>query len=337
MIKKQVTIKDIASRLNLHHTTVSKALRNHPDINPETKKRILETAESLDYHPNIMAQSFKNKKSNTVGVCVPIINLDFFAEVISGIQNVLYDAGYTMIVCQSNESYEREEIDTRALVSNQVAGLIIAISQTTQYAEHLKVFQRRGIPLVLFDRVPAGIEACNVIVDDFHSAFHAVQYLIKSGYRRIAHLAGPSHISVSANRLKGYKAALKKNNIDIEESLIIHGGFREEDGTSGFEQLIAAGNLPDAIFAVNDSVAAGAFLLIKKNGLKIPDDIALLGFGDLKISSYLEPSLTTVRQSPHRMGEIAAKMLIEQIEHKDEKFTPRTEIVKTELIIRHST
>ncbi len=333
----QATIKDIAERLSISPSTVSRALRNHPDINPGTKEKIAALAEELDYHPNSIAQSLQKRRSSTIGVIVPAIKHYFFAAVISGIEDVFYEAGYTITVCQSNENYEREVINTRALVSNRVAGLLISTSQTTRKSDHFKMLQRRGIPFVFFDRVCEDINVDKVVVDDYEGAFKAVEHLILSGYKRIAHIAGPKHISISKDRFQGYFDALQKYNIPFEEELLICGGFNEEDGIFGFQKLRQLRKLPDAIFAVNDPVAMGAFMQIKEMGLKIPDDIALVGFSDIPGVSLLDPPLTTVSQPQYQIGQVAAKMLLQQIDHGPEVDVPQIEILKTKLIVRKST
>lgn len=337
MKNKHITIKDIAHKLNIHHTTVSKALRNHPDISLDTRKLIRKTAKELDYHPNTLAQSFKNQRSKTIGVCVPAINVDFFSDVISGIQNIVYKEGYTLIVCQSNEMYDREVLDTRALISNQVAGLIISISQTTRNSEHLKIFERRNIPLVFFDRKPPDIKANYVVLDDFKGALQMVENLINWGYKRIAHLAGPPYISVSKDRKNGYVAALQKYDLPVDEELIVYGNFDQHSGDTGVKTLFQLNKTVDAILAVNDIVAAGAYIAIKERGLRIPGDIALAGFGNTKISSLLDPPLTTVQQWPSEMGEFAARMIIDQIKNPDDYNELRTRVLEPKIIVRKST
>ncbi len=294
-------------------------------------------AEELDYHPNSIAQSLQKRSSRTIGVIVPAIKHYFFAAVISGIEDVFYEAGYTITVCQSNENYEREVINTRALVSNRVAGLLISISQTTRKSDHFKMLQRRGIPFVFFDRACEDINVDKVVVNDYEGAFKAVEHLILRGYKRIAHLAGPKHISISKDRFRGYLDALKKYNRPFEEELLVCGGFNEEDGILGFQKLRQMKKLPDAIFAVNDPVAMGAFMQIKEMGLKIPDDIALVGFSDIPGVSLLDPPLTTVAQPQYQIGQVAAKMLLQQIDHGPESDVPQIEILKTKLIVRKST
>jgi len=294
-------------------------------------------ANELDYHPDSIAQSLKQRRTNLIGVIVPEIRNRFFSAAISGIEDVAYRAGYAIIVSQSNESYERECINISALISNRIAGLLISISLLTKQDDQFRLLERQNIPFVFFDRVLENYEASKVVVDDYNGAFKAVEYLIDSGYRRIAHLAGPEHLSVSQYRLNGYKAALKKHQIEFDEKLVISGGLDEEDGYNGLKKLLEINQLPpDVVFAANDPVAIGAFQRIKEIGLKIPQDIALLGFCNNPISQLVEPTITTVNQPAHQVGRRAAELLLEQI-NSPEDFIPRKEVLKTELIIRNST
>jgi DNA-binding LacI/PurR family transcriptional regulator len=331
------TIKDLAKALNLSPSTVSRALRDHPDISPETKRRVVSLAEKLDYHPDSIAQSLQTRKTKTIGVIVPEIKQPFFASVINGIEELAYAAGYTIIVCQSNESYDRECVYARTLMSYRIAGLLVSLSQTTRNLDHFKMLQRRDVPIVFFDRVSDDIHASKVVVDDYNGAFTAVDHLIKSGYRRIAHLAGPKILSISKNRLTGYKEALKQNNLLMSEDLVVYGGLDYTDGVVGFHKLLNLEDLPDAVFAVNDPVATGAFVTIKEHGLKIPEDIALVGFSNTNISALLDPPLTTVEQPSYEIGKFAAQLLLEQIQNNDDAFVPKFKVLETQLIIRGST
>jgi DNA-binding LacI/PurR family transcriptional regulator len=331
------TIKDLAKTLNLSPSTVSRALRDHPDINPLTKKRVISLADQLDYHPNSIAQSLQTQKTKTIGVIVPEIKQPFFASVINGIEEFAYAAGYTIIVCQSNETYEREVFYARSLVSLRVAGMLVSLSQTTQSLDHFKMLQRRDVPVVFFDRVSDDIEASKVVVDDYQGAFDIVDHLIKSGYRRIAHLAGPKNLSISKFRLKGYKDALKQGNLSFIDELVVHGGLDDTSGIIGFQKLLNLRPLPDAVFAVNDPVATGVFMTMKELGLKIPADIALAGFSNTHMTSLLDPPLTTVEQPSYQIGKTAAQLLMEQINGNADKFVPKFIVLKTHLIIRGST
>lgn len=336
MEKTQVTIKDIARKLNLSASTVSRALRNHPDISEETKKRINALAEELDYQPDTIAQSLKNRRTNLIGVIVPEIRHHFFSGVISGIEDIAYKSGYAIIVSQSNENYERERINVKALISNRVAGLLISISQSTHNSDHFRMLERQGIPFVFFDRVCEDIDASKVVVDDYNGAIEAVEHLIERGYQKIAHLAGPGHLSITQKRLEGYLAALKKHSIAPDDRLIVHGGLNEEDGYTGFTSLWATNRQPDAVFAVNDPVAIGAFSKIRELKLRIPQDVALVGFSNNPITALVEPPITTISQPAFQLGQTAAEILIKQIQ-LGEEFVPRREILKTKLIIRRST
>ncbi len=333
---KQVTVKDIASKLNLHHTTVSKALRGHPDISTATKNRILSLAKKLDYHPNSIAKSLKKQMTSTVGIIVPTINIDFFSAVISGVEEIAYGSGFNTVVCQSNENFSREAIHIHTLISNRVAGVLISLAQTTTSGTHLKVLQKQGIPLVLFDRVCEDVEADKVVVDDFGGAVKAVRHLIQSGYKRIAHVAGPKNTTIGRDRCRGYMDELEKSGIEIDPKLIIYGGLNEEDGIAAFRKLMSNGTKPDAIFAVNDPVAIGIYDEIKRNGMEIPKNVALVGFGNVKLSSYLSPPLTTVTQSPYELGKVAAGILIRRIENPQPERIPEVKVIQTELMLRNS-
>ena len=337
MTIKQVTVKDIAKRLRLHYTTVSKALRDHPDISPATKQRVVSLAEELDYHPNSIAKSLKRQATSTLGVIVPSIKNDFFSAVISGIEEVAYGQEFNTVVCQSNESSEREAIHLNTLISNRVAGVLVSVAQTTTSGARFRALQRQGIPLVFFDRVCEDVEAGKVVVDDYGGARKAVQHLIRSGYTRIAHAAGPEGTSVARERHRGYVDALEQSGIAVDRGLISYGGLEEEDGIAACRQFLAGTRVPEAIFAVNDPVALGAYEEIRRRGLEIPRDIALVGFGDITLSSYLDPPLTTVKQSPYEIGKVAAGMLLKQIKDATRRKTSEVEVIETELILREST
>ncbi|UCH10428.1 MAG: LacI family DNA-binding transcriptional regulator [Fidelibacterota bacterium] len=334
--KPHPTIKDIAEKLGISASTVSRALHDHPAISQETKRKVLALAEKLGYYPDSIAQSLQKRWTKVIGVLVPEIRHHFFSAAIAGIEEVAYEDGYTIIVSQSNESFEREVINTRSMISHRVAGLIVSIAQTTVDGQHLSHLLQRGIPLVLFDRILEELEVSKVIVDDYEGAFKAIEHLIRSGYRRIAHLAGPPHLHISRERLRGYIDALMKHDYPPDEALIVHGGLSEEDGAAGFRALWQLPQRPDAIFAVNDPVAVGAFQGIKATGLRIPDDIGLVGFSNNPITEIIDPPLTTVDQHGYTMGQVAAQLLLNEIKNGDESARPVTKVVKTELIIRGS-
>lgn len=331
---KHATITDIAQKLGISPSTVSRALSDHPDIKAETKARVKQLAKEFNYKPNPIARSLKNNRTTIIGVIVPEIKHDFFSSAISGIEDVAYHSGYTIIVCQSNESYEREVINTNSLVQQRVAGIAASISQDTKDDAHFKSVQERGIPLVFFDRVCKDVSASKVVIDDAKSANDAVSYLIKKGYKKIAHFGGPKVLDICVNRLNGYKEALKKAGIPFKKELVHYGGLHESDGYEAMDYLIKNNIVPEAVFAVNDPVAIGAYQRIREAGLKIPADIGIMGFSNNKITGMVDPPLTTVDQPSFEMGKKAAEILIDTIENKYRR--AKTVTLNTKLIIRGS-
>jgi DNA-binding LacI/PurR family transcriptional regulator len=332
---RHTTIVDIAERLGISPSTVSRALTDHPDIKRQTKEQVKKIAAELRYSPNPIARSLKSNRTTTIGVIVPEIRHDFFSSAISGIEEIAYHSGYTIIVCQSNESYEREVVNTNALMHHRVAGVIVSISQNTKCGEHFQDLIRRKIPLVFFDRVCDDVPASKVVIDDYRSAFDAVTHLIQKGYKRIAHFAGPKELGICKKRWNGYVDALQHSSLSLDNNLVRYGGLQEQDGYKSMDSLLKENTIPDAIFAVNDPVAIGAFQRIKEAGLKIPDDVALVGFSNNKITSLVDPPITTVDQPSFEMGRKAAEILINTIE--DRMTEPSTVVVDARLIVRGST
>jgi len=332
-----VTIKDIARRLKLSPSTVSRALRDHPDISPATKDRIRTLAVQFNYQPNLIAKSLQTRRSTTIGVIVPEIRYDFFAITISGIEEEAHRAGYSIIVAQSNDRYPHEVRSTAAMIANRVAGLLVSVSRDTIDTAHLDNVMRQGIPLVLFDRTVDIPAAGKVVVDDREGAYAAVVHCIRCGCRRIAHLAGSPHLSISRLRQAGYEQALKDNGLAVDPRLIVAGGGRESDGRSGAKTLMNLADPPDAIFAFNDPVAIGAHVYLKETGRRIPDDIALVGFSNNPVSALIEPPLTTVNQPAYEIGRTAAGLLLKQLEDDKTSLTEEIRILKTDLIVRQST
>jgi LacI family transcriptional regulator len=336
----QVTIKDIARELGISPSTVSRALKDHPDISPDTKKAVNALAEKLNYQPNIVALSLRQSKTNTIGVIIPEIVHFFFSTVISGIEDVAYSAGYNVILAQSNESQTREISDIKALFNSRVDGMLMSVSRETTNFDHIESMLAKGVPIVFFDRVYDTSQASKIIVDDFTGAKEATLHLIEQGCKRIAHIEGPPNLEISRQRLEGYKEALKEHNMPFNQELVATcpSGTIEE-GKKATEQLLSLKNPPDAIFATNDPAAMGAMQAIKAKGLKMPEDVALVGFSNWFFSSLMDPPLSSVDQPGFEMGQEAAKLLIRQIEKQekdDEDITPETKILKTRLIVRES-
>ena len=333
---RHVTINDLARRLKLSASTVSRALRDHPDISEQTKKRVREIAARTNYQPNLIAQSLQTRRSNNIGVIVPEIRNTFFSTVISCIEDLAYESGYTIMVCQSNDTFERETINTRALAANRVAGMLVSVSQETDDFTHLQQVLAQGVPIVLFDRVVDEIDAPKVVVDDFNGAFQAVSHLIETGRTRIAHLTAAAHLYVGRKRREGYEAALHAHGLPVRAEYIIAGGCHEEDGRTGARQLMALAEPPDGLFAINDPVALGALCYLQDQQIRIPEQIGLVGFSDNPNSVLVRPALTTVNQPAYDIGKTAAALLLDILEGRATK-NGATITLETRLVIRGST
>ena len=333
MGKKRVTIKDLAQELNVSTSTVSRALQDHPAIKLETRERVKALAKKWNYQPNTLALDLLRQSSKIIAVIVPEITSHFFSSTIVGIQDVMVSTEFNIMIFISNESYEEEARIIEKLSKIQLAGVLVAPSSETKNFDHFRSLQGNGIPLVIFDRDCEGLEAHKVLVDDYRGAFEAVDYLIKTGCKRIAHITGFSHLSTNSNLLRGYIDGLKKNGLPVIKEMIIQTeGFNHEDGIVPVETLLKSNNLPDAIFAVNDRLAVSAMRTAKKLDFKIPDDISIIGFDDEPHSSYFTPPLSSVWQPVYSMGMLSVRILLQEIKEESTQF--RNEIFKTELVIR---
>ncbi len=332
---RQITIVDIAKSLGISPSTVSRALNGRSDINPATRQEIIRVATEMDYRPNLLAQSLNRGETHTIGVVIPNIERPFFAGVLAGIQKVATEAGYRVMICQSNESHSTETLNVQALVASRVDGLLISHSKETTSFDHIKLQLKRGLPIVHFDRVCNEVETAKVVQEDFEGSFVLTEHLILQGCKRIAVCAGPRELLISVSRLNGYKAALAKYDIPLREELIYHTNFIQGESLLALDGWLNLPQKPDGILAVHYANAIDMIVELKKRKIKIPSEIALVGFGDELIASLIEPSLTVFHHSPFQMGGIAAKMLVDNIIHKD-TFQPILQKMHGELIIRQS-
>lgn len=333
-MEKPATIKDIARELNISISTVSRAMRNAPDVNPETKKAVQALSEELNYQPNRLALSLRQKQTHTIGVIVP--NLDYvLSMMVRGIDEVALEAGYTVMVCQSNESFGREIVNTRRLLESLVDGFIISVSSETKSFDHIKKIQARNLPLVVFDRVTPHLVAPSVRLDNEEGGFLVTEHLIEQGYKRIAILAGPENLGISNKRMDGYLSALKKHKVNKDPNLIIHCDFNQDYAYFATKELLAMKKRPDAIFAISDRMVIGAMLAIKEKGLKMPDDIGLAGFNNEPVVSLVTPQITSVDMSSFELGQAAAKLFIETMHH-NEDMSEVQKVIKPKLFIRES-
>ncbi|MBL7864052.1 MAG: LacI family DNA-binding transcriptional regulator [Cyclobacteriaceae bacterium] len=336
----QVTIKDIARELGISPSTVSRALKDHPDISAKTKEAVNALAEKLNYQPNIVALNLRQKKTYTIGVIIPELVHFFFSTVISGIEDVAYQAGYSVILAQSNESYEREKTDIKALFNSRVDGMLISVSRETKDFEHIESVINKGIPVVFYDRTYKSPQYSNVVVDDYIGAKEAVSHLIDQGYTRIAFLEGSPGLVITNDRKRGYADALREHKLEVKDVYIQECATGSlEEGKRATKKLLSMPVPPEAIFAANDPMATGAMQSIKEKGLRIPQDLGVVGFSNWSYGSLIEPSLTTVDQPGFEMGQEAARLLIRQIELSDKNQgdpQPETKVLKTRLIVRDS-
>ena len=336
MARLTITIKEIARKLNISKSTVSRALRDSPEISAQTKARVIELARELNYTPNPIALSLLKNRTHTIGIIVPEVDNPFFSMAISGVDDVAYSRGYHVMIYQSHESYEREQIDVRHIAERRADGLIVSVaSQSTNHA-HFETLQERGIPLVFVDRSSEQVQTHKVLVDDYDGAFRGTEHLIEQGCRRIAHIAGPLSLSISRNRFNGYRDALIKHNLPFREEWVLSAEYSQSEGTERAYQLMALRERPDAIFAASDRIAIGVHWALRQLGYRMPDDVALLGFSDLGVSALLDPPLSSVAQPAFEMGRQATQLLLELIENKNTPASYETRVLNTTLMARGS-
>lgn len=336
MNSRQYTIKDIAKHLKISPSTVSRALRDLPDVKPETMAAVKELAKKLNYQPNPIAQGLVKSKTYNIGVIIPEFMIHFYAEALSGIYKVANDAGYNVMVCQTNELYKNEIKSFKSLVSSRVDGMIVAISRETSDFEHLNSLNLKKTPLVVFNRVSDKIIASKVVFDDFKSGFKATRHLIDCGCKHIAHISGPENLQLSIDRKSGFQKALKKYNLNYDSEMVVACDFSIEDGKEAMEKILQTGKKVDGVFTVCDAAAFGAMAVLKNAGYKIPEDVSVIGFTNEPYAKLIEPSLSTISQPSYEIGETATHLLLKHIENKDE-YIPETRILETELIERNST
>ena len=334
-----VTIKDIAKALGLSTSTVSRALRDSYEISPETKKMVMEYAEKINYHPNPIALSLKERKSRTIGVIVCEIANPFFSQVINGIESVAHDSGYNVIIAQSHEQFEKEVRDLQYLTSRSIDGLIVSVSVETNDFSHLIDVYQKGLPVVFFDRIVNEIDTHKVIVDNYKGTYDATMHLINNGCRNIGTLTFASFLSITRERMAGYKAALADSNIPFDEQLIQHckpGPYLNDDLEAAVKKLLRMRPVPDAILGLSDKLTTGCLRILKKENIKVPEDISLIGFSNSELTDLIDPPLSIIKQPAFEMGEISTTLLLQMIESKRPVTDFVTKVLTPELVINAS-
>ena len=336
LMKKKTTIYDIAKRVNLTAATVSRALNNNPKISENTRKLVQETAIEMNYEQNTLARALKSGKSFNVGVIVPRMDSNFFASVIRGIEEELYPKGYHVIVCQTHDQENLETGNIMSLLNAQVDGILMSISNSKTKTKIFNNLSQKRVPLIFFDRKKDIPGVSSVTIDDFNGSYVATKHLIEQGCNRIAHLSNDRSLEIFKNRYLGYKQAILDHGLAFDEDLVIETASNVEEGRNVTKQLLNMEIRPDAIFSSSDFTALGAIQEIKEQGLKIPEDISVVGFSNEPFTRFMELSITSVDQSPIEMGRRAAKVFLEEVDNKDLKREPQQIVLEAELIIRQS-
>jgi DNA-binding LacI/PurR family transcriptional regulator len=337
MTKKTYTIVDLANLLGISKSTVSRALRDQYDVNPTTREKVLALARSLDFQSNHFAAGLRGNQSFIIGVIIPSFSIPFYSIALEGIQQVASQYGYNLIVCQTGESFTNEESAIRHLTRSRVDGLLISLSKDTPNAQHLLKLKQRGVPVVLFNRVVRDADLPRVLIDDYTGARDAVSYLVGRGHRDIAHISGPCTLMLGNEREQGYLDALREAGMESCRPLMARSDFSIESGKKAMLSILNGSIKPDAVFCVCDAVAFGAMEAIKGKGLRIPDDISVMGFTDEPFATLVTPSLSTVCQPIKQIGEMATSILLEYIRDIRGIHNRKEEILETRLIIRDST
>lgn len=335
-----VTIKDIARHLGLSTSTVSRALRGSHEIGADTKKLVLEYAESINYRPNPIALSLRSRKSRSIGVIVSEVANNFFSQAINGIESVAYNRGYHVIISQSHESAEREMVTIQHLASRGVDGLLISLSNETTDFSLLEELHEKGLPMVFFDRVSETIETHQVTADNYQGSYQACRHLIEKGYKKIAHITSAPFLSISKERLLGQKAAMQEAGLVFDERLVFycnHGGMIFQEIEAAVENILHSPLQPDAIITASDRITLGTLQMLQKAGKKIPEEIAVIGFTNSNVPELFTPPLSTITQPAFDMGQQATELLMDLIESRRPVSQFEKRVLQTRLVIRSST
>jgi LacI family transcriptional regulator len=337
MKRRRTTIQDIADKLDVTASTVSRALQDHPRISDATKASVLEMAEELDYKPNNVASALRSGKSHVVGIIIPRIDRFFFASILRGIEDVTNEAGYRIVISQTHDSTAAEKTSIATLLEARVDGIMASYAIETRNFNHYKNIVESGIPLILFDRLHETLESYEVegvVLDDYLGAFKATEHLVNQGYKRIAHFAGPQHVSIYKERQRGYEEAHRRHNMPIDEELIMESDVKLQAGRDLGKKLASSGKVPEAIFSSSDYAAAGAMEVLAEHGFDIPRDIAIAGFGNEPFTSFMK--LTTVDQHGKKMGRRAAQLFLDQMKDGDTNQASSKIVLNPDLIVRKS-
>jgi len=332
---KEVTIYDVAKALNISPSTVSRGLKDHPHIRKETKKKIIAAAQEMGYQHNQFASNLRQKRTNTIGVVVPKLNSYFMATVIAGVEKITSQNGYGLIISQSQESWKKEISCISTLFNSRVDGLLVSLAFDTKNMDHFDILINKDVPIVFFDRVADCHGCMSIVIDNCKAGYEATSHLIEQGCKRIVHLGGNLLRNVYSERFRGYKQALAENKIEFDQNLIIISDMSAQAGIDTAKKILRMVPRPDGIFSSNDTSAVATIVELEKAGVKIPDEIAVVGFNNEPISQVVKPNLTTVDYPAREIGEIAATSLINKLKNS-QSTNFSTIILKHKLISRQS-
>ncbi len=327
-----VTIKDVAHRAGVSFPTVSHVINETRFVSEELRARVHQAINELGYQPNAIARSLRCKKTQNIGMIIPDIAYPFLAEVARGVEDIGFEHGYNVILCDSNGALEREAAYIDLLQEKRVDGIILVAAGES--SRHVETLIKLGMPVIVVDRELLGLEVDSVLADNPQGGYQATEYLIQLGHRRIGCITGPPDLSISSQRVSGYRQALERYSIPFCDELVVIGDFRHQEGYKAMRQLLALNEPPNAIFACNDIMAVGAICAAKDKGLGVPEDTAIIGFDDIALASFISPRLTTIAQPKYEMGAIAVKLLVERINEKSQSFTKV--ILPVHLVVRES-
>ncbi len=333
MTNKHVSLKDLAKELGVSISTVSRALKDHPDISPEMRQKVQQLAIARNYTPNPLAMGLLKQETKMIGVIIPDIVTHFYSSIISGIEEVAKEHGYYIIISSSYESYQKETESVNNLLKTRVEGLLVCISQETDRYDHFERLIDNDIPLVFFDRVIESLSVPSVIVDGVDASKKITQHLYNNGCRRIAYISGPEHLNISKHREEGYLTGLKECGLEFDKDLLIKTNLNADDATLATRKLLSLQKIPDAIYGINDTVAFAVMKEIKRQNLSIPKDIAVVGFTDDFHATVVDPPLTSVIHPTKEIGKMAASLFFERLNNNQ---VTNQVILKTKLVVRES-
>ena len=337
MVKtREITIYDLAQKLNISVATVSRALKDDPVVSKKTKKKIFDLAEELGYRSNHFARNLRTQRTDTIGVIVPRLNSYFMSTIIAGMENVANSNGYNLIISQSSESFRKEIANAKTLFNNRVDGLLVSLAYDTEDISHFDSFFKKNIPVIFFDRVEQHESSTQILIDNRQAAFDATEHLIQQGCKRIVHITATPKRNVYIDRLQGYKQALATHNIPFREDYILINNLSFESGMEAAALIREMNPMPDGVFVANDNSAVGCMVSLKQSGIRIPDDIAIVGFNNDPVSKVVEPNLSTINYPGYEMGEVAAWNLINHLNGVAPIHTTNRIILRSELVIRAS-